>query len=119
MSLFAETPIERLFCLKGSFIVYTKLSPEEQALLGAPQFSVGQTVVVPDPWWWRNRHTGAQMRPNLKCVVTSANPYFHRHGSGGGYSVDVRDANNPGAHARMVSECDIMEFVPNPLYPPK
>ena len=117
MSLFEPTPIERLVRLHGSFLVYARLSADEQRVLGAPQFQVGQVVTVLNPWWHRDRD-GIQRKTSVRCRVVEAPGYFHWRGDGGSYSLDVREEVHPGSHGRMISEKDVEGFVPNPLYSP-
>lgn len=86
------------------------MKPEQVAAVGEPQFHVGQTVTVLNPWWWKARD-GRQIKDRLPCVVTEANGFWYPKGSGGDYSLTVRDANNPGAHSRSIREADIEGFV--------
>jgi hypothetical protein len=116
-----STPLADFIQRHGRYLWWPKATPEQRDFMGKPQFQVGQTVVVLNPWWLRNR-AGEQLQPRARCVIVEPVDFWSSQNDhnryGAGYSVTVKP-DQSFAHARNVKECDLEGFVPNPRYPPK
>ena len=95
-----EQGCREVFHSAGSYPVWRRLTPAQQAVFPAPRYHVGEVVTVLTPWW-------RPKTPALRCVVVEGGSVYT---DSKGYSLTVREEAHPGAHGRSIYESAVEGF---------